>query len=240
LLFYTPIRSIGQGLALFGERRLVAELTTTSYTILGWLAVRSWSSYELAKQIRLNLRFFWPRAESQLYQEPRRLVELKLVTAERSYVGKRPRTVYTITPAGREVLATWIAEPSGPPQLWFDGLVRIFFGNFGTPDALLGALAPARERADEIQAAGTVVARQYLNNEAPFPQRVHMSGIVFDFLWDFAELLRDWADRASEEIGTWDDTDPTGKEERAREIFRRALAAKAESSRDEGGRRTRS
>ena len=204
----------------------MAELTTTSYTILGWLAVQPWSTYELAQQIRLNLRFFWPRAESQLYEEPRRLAKLGLVAAEQTFVGKRPRTIYTITPAGREALAAWIGESSGPPQLWFDGLVRIFFGNFGTPEALVGALASASERADEIQSAGTVVARQYLNDEAPFPQRIHMSGIVFDFLWNFAELLRDWAERTGEEIERWDDTDPSGKEERAKEIFRRALAGK--------------
>jgi DNA-binding PadR family transcriptional regulator len=204
----------------------VAELTTTSYTILGWLAVQPWSTYELARQIRLNLRFFWPRAESQLYEEPRRLLALGLVTAEETYVGKRRRTVYTITPAGRRALAEWIAEPSGPPQLWFDGLVRLFFGNFGSPDALLGALESARQRADEIQEAGTTVARQYLDGAAPFPQRVHMSGVVFDFLWSFAELLRDWADRSTEEIGTWDDVEPLGKEERALDIFRRALDAR--------------
>ena len=50
------------------------ELTTTSYAILGLLAVRPWSTYELAAQMRRNLHYFWPRAESNVYAEPKRLV----------------------------------------------------------------------------------------------------------------------------------------------------------------------
>jgi PadR family transcriptional regulator AphA len=46
------------------------ELTTTSYAILGLLAIKPWSTYELAAQMRRNLHYFWPRAESNLYAEP--------------------------------------------------------------------------------------------------------------------------------------------------------------------------
>ena len=204
----------------------MAKLTATSYTILGWLALQPWSTYELAKQIQRNLRFFWPRAESQIYEEPRNLVKLGLATAEQTHVGKRPRTVYRITPAGRQALAAWIEEPSDAPMLWFDGLVRLFFGNFGSTDGLLAALDTARARADEIQQAGATVAGEYLSGSAPFPERIHCSGIVFDFLWNFAELLRDWADRSADEISHWEDTEHEGKEARALALFSAALATK--------------
>ena len=72
--------------------RRADELNTTSYAMLGMLAIRPWSTYELAKQIRRNLRFFWPRAESGLYDEPKNLVEHGLALSERSLVGRRPRT----------------------------------------------------------------------------------------------------------------------------------------------------
>lgn len=205
------------------------QLTATSYTILGWLDLSSWSTYELAQQIRRNFRFFWPRAESQLYEEPRRLVQLGLATVEQTSVGKRPRTIYSITPEGRRALAEWMEKPSQPPALAFEGLVRLFFGNAGTPDELLQALDSAIERADEIQTVGTKVALEYLAGDAPFPQRVHCSGVVFDFLWNFAELLRDWAERSAREIDTWEDTTPNGKEERARRVFSAALAEKGQA-----------
>ena len=50
------------------------ELTTTSYAILGLLAIRPWSTYELARQMQRDLRFVWPRAESNLYAEPKKLI----------------------------------------------------------------------------------------------------------------------------------------------------------------------
>src|SRR5580765_4188575 len=49
------------------------ELTTTSYAILGLLTLKPWSTYELAKQIQRD-RFVWPRAESNLYAEPKKLI----------------------------------------------------------------------------------------------------------------------------------------------------------------------
>ena len=47
--------------------------TTTSYAVLGLLSVRSWTTYELAKQVQRSLNWFWPRAERKLYDEPKQL-----------------------------------------------------------------------------------------------------------------------------------------------------------------------
>lgn len=205
------------------------ELTTTSYAILGWLAVRPWTTYELAKQMRRNLRFFWPRVESRLYEEPKNLVAHGLATAERSFVGRRARTTYTITPAGRGALAMWLAQSSEPPILWFEALVRVFFADFGTREELLASLRSVRTLADEIQAAGTEVAREYLEGRAAFPGRMHLSGLVFDFLWGYAEHLRHWADRSIAEVKTWEDATDEDQRARAGHVFVAALASRQPS-----------
>ena len=80
------------------------SLTTTSYALLGLLNIRPWTTYELAKQVQRSLGWFWPRAERKLYDEPKRLVEQGLATATNESTGKRPRTVYAITPAGLAAL----------------------------------------------------------------------------------------------------------------------------------------
>ena len=49
-------------------------LTTTSYAILGQLAWGEATTYELVKAMGRNLRFMWPRAESRIYEEAKRLV----------------------------------------------------------------------------------------------------------------------------------------------------------------------
>ena len=87
------------------KTRKLPELTPTSYAILGLLAVRPWTTYELAKQIERGMQNFWPRASSTLYEDPKKLVAHGLATAKKERTGKRPRTVYTITARGRRALA---------------------------------------------------------------------------------------------------------------------------------------
>ena len=60
---------------------MTSDLPTTSYAILGLLALRSWTGYELAQQGRRSMAFMWPKAESVIYEEPRRLVTLGLARA---------------------------------------------------------------------------------------------------------------------------------------------------------------
>jgi PadR family transcriptional regulator, regulatory protein AphA len=83
-------------------------LTTTSYAILGLLAVKSWTTHELVQQVDRSLRRIWPRAQSRLYEEPKKLVAHGLARAEDDPVGRRRRTRYTITRRGRTVLAAWL------------------------------------------------------------------------------------------------------------------------------------
>src|ERR1043165_5639122 len=97
------------------QLRMASELTTTSYAILGLLAIKPWTTYELAQQMGRALGQFWPRAESMLYEEPKKLVAHGLVRASAESVGKRPRTVYTITPKGRRALRAWVPEPGTGP-----------------------------------------------------------------------------------------------------------------------------
>ena len=85
---------------------MASDLTTTSYAILGLLSLRSWSTYELAEQMRRALGLFWPRAESGIYREPKKLESSSgSRAAPSSRVGQRPRTRYTITAKGRRALA---------------------------------------------------------------------------------------------------------------------------------------
>src|SRR4029453_4571913 len=116
-------------------------LTTTSYAVLAQLAVRSWSTYELAQQRVRYFRYVWPRAESAIYREVKRLDAMGLVAAEREYVGKRPRTVYSITEAGRQVLREWLGTPVSPFAMDFEGMIRVFIATLGTKDHLLATLA---------------------------------------------------------------------------------------------------
>ena len=97
----------------------VLDLTPTSCAMLGLLAIQPWTTYELAQQMDRTISRFWPRARSKLYEEPRKLVARGLATSTDDLVGRRKRTVYTITAEGRRALASWLAEPGQGPVLEF-------------------------------------------------------------------------------------------------------------------------
>ena len=119
-------------------------MSTTSHAILGLLSLRSWTTYELAKQVQRSLGWFWPRAERKLYDEPKRLVAAGLATSEQEMTGARPRTVYAVTARGRKALRRWLDEPPAPPTLEFEGMVKVFFADGGTLEQLRATLTVDR------------------------------------------------------------------------------------------------
>lgn len=181
------------------------KLTTTSYAVLGLLSIRPWSTYELTQQMDRSLGRIWPRTQSKLYEEPKKLVSHGLATTSEEHVGRRPRTVYSITPDGHEALAGWLGTPGAGPVLESEQLLQVFFSENGTRDDLMATLASAREwgrrRAEESAAAG----RQYLEGTGPFPERLPQLLLTSRFLTDFYALVEEWAQWASEVAGQWPD-----------------------------------
>src|SRR3954468_24792981 len=127
---------------------MASPTTTTSQALLGLLSLRSWTTYELAKQVQRSVGWFWPRAERKLYDIPKQLAADGFATAKREMTGARPRTVYSITARGRRELTRWLDEPSSPPSLEFEGLMKVFFADGGTLGQLRQTLTSIAEAAD--------------------------------------------------------------------------------------------
>jgi hypothetical protein len=115
---------------------------------------------------------FWPRAESRLYGEPKKLVAHGLASATEDRVGRHPRTVYAIIPAGRRALAEWIRTPGTGPQLELEELIKVFFAEHGTRDDLLATIGRVHDWVDDTVAGWTEIAPAYLHGKGPFPQRL--------------------------------------------------------------------
>src|SRR5215831_10828404 len=112
----TPVESKSQ------ER----ALTTTSFAVLSVLAIGEQSTYELTRQMQRSLRYLWPRAESNVYAEPKRLVSAGLAAVREEWTGGRRRTIYSITAAGREALAGWLASPASRQRYESEALLKVF------------------------------------------------------------------------------------------------------------------
>jgi PadR family transcriptional regulator, regulatory protein AphA len=179
------------------------ELTTTSYALLGLLASRPWTTYELAKQMERSLRRFWPRAESNLYGAAKSLVQHGLANSEEQRVGGRRRVTYSITAKGRRALAQWVTEPGAGPVVEFEALVKIFFAEHGTRDDLLAQLAVVTAWADDVDRTGRQIARDYLDNAGPFSERLPMITLAYKYVMDQAATTRRWAQWAEQLVSTW-------------------------------------
>jgi PadR family transcriptional regulator, regulatory protein AphA len=189
----------------------LTKLTTTSYVILGHLALRDWSTYELAQQMKRSTRHYWPRAESKIYEEPKKLVAHGLATATREYTGRRRRTIYAITDLGRDALRRWLDEPGQPPLVEFDGAVKVLFAEQGTKDQLLATLRSIREQAEQTRTEHAALAEDLAHTGGPFPDRLHVNELVFKFMWEQTDTVIRWATWAEQQVARWpDDIDRPG------------------------------
>lgn len=201
------------------------DLTTTGYAILGLLAIRPWSTYELAKQMKRSLHHIWPRAESNIYAEPKRLVEAGLAHAEVERVGQRPRTLYTITPKGRRALQRWVATKSASSRVESEMLVKVLFGNYGSKDDLLANLRAFAAEAEGALALFRELAVEYDRGTPPFPERAHMNALIFRWISEHALLNARWAEWAIERVETWPDLAGPADAEESLAVFREILEA---------------
>lgn len=194
----TPIESDSQG----------RQLTTTSYAVLAALALRDHSMYELAKQVRLGWYYFWPRAESNVYAEPKRLVAADLAESRKESRGERPRTVYSITAAGRAALASWLAAPSSRQRYESEAVLKVFFAENGTRENLLASVHALRDDAAAAIEHFQQIADLYANNEGEYPNRFALSALVLRLLAEQHTATVRWATWAEQSISTWET--PTG------------------------------
>lgn len=174
--------------------------------LLGLLSIRSWSTYELAKQIERSLGWFWPRAERKIYDEAKRLVTMGLAEATEELVGKRRRTVYSITPAGRAALAAWLKEASAPPKLEAEAMVRVFFADAGTLDDLRATLRGCLDDAEARFASLRDMIRSASEDDYEFAGRMHVNTLALRFQLAHYRALADSAKWALGQIDEWNST----------------------------------
>jgi PadR family transcriptional regulator, regulatory protein AphA len=180
-------------------------MTTTSYAILGLLAVKPWTTHELVQQVDRSMRRFWPRAQSKLYEEPKKLVAHGYARATDDSVGRRRRTRYTITAKGRRALAAWLQEPGDGPILEFEQLLKISFADSGSKADVAANLEATRAWVVEQNEENLATARAYLEGRSAFPERAALNQLAGRFLTDFYVMVAHWVDWASQLVDSWPD-----------------------------------
>ena len=187
-----------------------SELTTTSHAVLGLLAVRPWSAYELAQQVDRSLGWFWPRTPRKIYDEAKRLENHDLATSTREMTGRRPRSVYDITPRGREVLDDWLGQTSVESRFESEAMVRTFFADSGSLEQLRATLTEAAGSAEERLEVLTAMMESMGEEDYSFVERRHLNVLAMRFGLDNHRALADWARWALAQTDSWTSTRDPG------------------------------
>ena len=180
-----------------------AALTPTSYAILGLLAIRPWTTYELTRQMDRARRPVLAAGDSGLYEEPKKLVAHGLAAAEREHVGQRPRTVYSITPEGRERLAAWVTQAAqSPPELHVEAMIEDL-RRARSRDDLLATIESMRAWTDERLAASVRHRTGVPRRAGRLPRALPWLLLTGRLLNKLVLAVRRWAQWAAGVVEEW-------------------------------------
>jgi DNA-binding PadR family transcriptional regulator len=222
----------------------MADQSPATYGLLGMLAVRSWTGYELTRQVRRSLRFIWPTSEGHLYREQKRLVSLGWAVVEQEQTGRRTRNRYTITQAGREALARWLATPPEEPHLQIEGVLRVFYANLAGPADLHRSMTTTAEQAHSMLATLQGFVAEYLADGGPmdmleqgiggpgdrrtfagrtmFPERLPSVALALDITTRLLEQVERFFEAEAAAVRDGKLPDPAATRRRLEEILARA------------------
>lgn len=145
----------------------MAKVSPTTFGLLGMLAVRSWTGYEMTTQLQRSLRFVWPSSAGHLYREQKKLVDLGWASVEDEPAGARTRKRYTITTDGEEALRAWLASETQEPLFEIEGMLRLFHADHGTVDDLAASLEVTARDAIAMRDELVGYATEYLEHGGP-------------------------------------------------------------------------
>ena len=146
-------------------------MTPLGFALLGLIARRPQSGYDLAAHLKKPIASFWTARLSQIYPELASLEQNGLVSVEVVPQEGRPaKKVYALTREGRRVLADWVATPPEPAAPRDELLLKTYAIAFADPEATAKML---RERAAAAEAEGAhfeeVLARIEAEHGTPPP-----------------------------------------------------------------------
>lgn len=100
------------------------------HAILVLLETEPGSGYDLLKQFKKGLGYFWNASHQQIYQQLKVLLEQELISCKLHTQDNKPdKKVYDITPLGVEELKEWLSGTIKPAKTNDALLVKIYGGH---------------------------------------------------------------------------------------------------------------
>ena len=146
------------------------------HALLVALSEQPASGFDLARRFGRSIGFFWSATHQQIYRVLGRMDTDGWVTATGvAQTGRPDKKVYAVSPAGRDVLAAWLAEPTETQALRSELAVKLRGASFADDrgavlDVVRANLADHHVRLDHFQ---QLMRRDY-------PEPAALSGLELD------------------------------------------------------------
>lgn len=166
------------------------DLNPTAASLLGFLHAGEASGYELLGFAEAFIGDFWSLTRSQVYRELGALDERGLVVA--GATGTRSRRPYTLTDAGREAFAEWMAQPPETEQIRYPLLLTLAFGAHLDTGRLLEYVE--RHRAAHEQRLAGYLDTEKQGGLNPYQRAtmrfgIHYERAVLDWMSELPDIL---------------------------------------------------
>jgi PadR family transcriptional regulator AphA len=163
--------------------------TAVTWALLGLLARRPMSGYDLKTAVDRTIRHFWAASYGQIYPELRRLEERGWIAGTDASNGGRSRRVYRISKQGRTALVAWLHGEETRIELRDESLLRLFFADQLPADDGLGLL---RARRDGYASMLGYLRSLDDGSGVPDPPFVDL---VYRWALEYCEWGMEWCDR---------------------------------------------
>lgn len=164
------------------------EPTAVTWAVLGLLALRPMSGYDIKQSVDRTIRHFWAASYGQIYPELKRLEAAGWVEGTDGSRGARSRRLYSITVTGRAELRGWLYGAETRIELRDESLLRLFFADTLPQEHALGLLSARREGYRGMLA----YLRSLDDGTGPDPAFVDL---VYRWGLDYCEWGIEWCER---------------------------------------------
>ncbi len=179
------------------------ELSATGKVILGMLAAKPRTGYEIKQLVDNSARFFWAASYGQIYPELKKLEKEGLITGDDSSQGARQRTTFKLTAAGRRAARAWMAQPPEILETRDEGLLKMFFAGSIEPeraaDIARERAAISRQKADELRAIWETIDQKG-EPDGPTAKPDLGSLTVLRYGIEMSEWTAEFFERAAEDL----------------------------------------
>lgn len=110
------------------------------FVILGLLALRAMTVYELNKALERGISLFYSASLGSINAAIGRLLEKGWVSTEEKIEHGRLKKIFHLTPAGREAFQNWLHSPIETEKVKDPALTRLYFMGFADPQERIHVL----------------------------------------------------------------------------------------------------